>query len=145
MANKRIPLEDRPIGWLLNTLQRVFNEWVRLDNADELGYVTCCTCSKRRKWNDRMDAGHCEKSTQQGTRFDPMNVAPQCSYCNRFQNGNQSAHRIYVDKKYGEGTADILRVKGKQRTDWDRFELVDQIKDYRKKVKQLKQEKDWIE
>ena len=138
---KRPAMKDRSISWLLNTLQRVFNKWIRLYYSDENGYCKCCTCGVTRKYNDRMDAGHWKIVGNSATRFDAKNVHPQCRYCNKWRNGRTEAHRIHIDSLHGKGTADAIEARHKKLEQWDRFELIERIKEYRVAVKQLKQKK----
>jgi hypothetical protein len=45
------------------------------------------------------------------TRFDYRNLAPQCLSCNRFQGGRTYEFSLYIDKKWGRGTAkELMRI-----------------------------------
>jgi hypothetical protein len=49
----------------------------------------------------------------EATRFDEKNANAQCLKCNRFENGNQYEHSIFIDQKWGEGTAEQILFKSK--------------------------------
>ena len=83
---------------------RLFSLLVRQENADEEGMVTCCTCGKAMHWR-KIHCGHFMSRRHQATRFEKENTAPQCSGCNTFGQGKQYEFGMYLDKKYGKGTA----------------------------------------
>lgn len=88
-----------------------FSIYVRLDEADEYGYCICITCGMRHFWrtpDKKMTCGHFQKRHHAGTRFNRQNCGAQCSICNGTKDGEQYKHGKYIDKKYGEGTADKL-------------------------------------
>lgn len=43
--------------------------------------------------------------------YDERNVAGQCSYCNRWKDGNLVIYGIYLEEKYGFGIVQELRAK----------------------------------
>lgn len=122
-------------------LEKILDEWfsiyIRMSNADEYGMCTCCTCGKREHWK-KMDAGHYVKRGHSATRFVEQNVAPQCHFDNRQRYGEEQAHRIYIDNKYGEGTSAFLRKKGKLPFTMTKEEYIEKIIYYRTKIEELK-------
>lgn len=97
---------------LIKKLDRVFSEYVRKKHADQNGFCTCITCSKKFHYKN-IDAGHFVSRRHIITRYDEMNVFPQCKYCNRFLNGLQYEYGQALDSLYGKGTADNLVQKSK--------------------------------
>jgi hypothetical protein len=88
-----------------------------------------------------MDAGHFVQCNWDATRFDEQNVHAQCRRCNRFQSGRQSDHGEYIDKLYGEGTAEEIRRRSKLPADTSE-EYYKRIKvEYRVKLKALLKER----
>lgn len=72
-------------------------------------------------------------------RFSSQNCNAQCPHCNRFRAGEQYEHGRAIDRKYGNGTADQLRMLGQARgTKIDRFWIETQIDEYKKKLKEIK-------
>ena len=59
--------------------------YIRLRDADQFGYVTCCTCGDRGYWEkDRMQCGHfmAKGNGASMVRWIPHNMHNQCSSCN---------------------------------------------------------------
>lgn len=119
-------------------LDKVFSEFIRLRDANPQGVCFCVTCNRVFHWKSG-DAGHYVQRDRLATRFDEKNVNAQCKYCNRFRSGEQYQHGINIDKKYGEGTADRLMTISKAKgTKLDLYWIEAKLKEYRKKVKTLK-------
>ena len=97
---------------LIKKLDRVFSEYIRLKHADHSGNCKCITCEKTFHYKN-IDAGHFVSRRHIITRFDELNVFPQCKYCNRFLNGLQYEYGKAIDSRYGKGTADKLMAKSK--------------------------------
>lgn len=95
------------------TCWRWMSRMVRLEVCDHNGVVMCCTCGRA------MDilvaeAGHYVTRDRKATKFDRRNVHAQCHWCNgdTCKKGNQGLHGIYIDKRYGAGTAELLQNLG---------------------------------
>ncbi len=78
--------------------------WVRLKNADAGGYVLCITCNKKLHYK-KIDAGHLRHGVLD---FDPININPQCVYCNQFQSGQRDLYYIWAVDAYGQEAIDDL-------------------------------------
>ena len=94
---------------LVNTLDRIFSEFIRLRDSDAHGYCRCITCTNRAPWKE-MDAGHFISRDRKAVRWNEHNVHAQCPRCNRFRGGEQFLHGQAIDKLYGEGTVEGLQV-----------------------------------
>ena len=121
-------------------LWKIFSEYIRLRDADENGYCTCCTSGELIFWKD-CDAGHFISRRHLATKFDEKNVHSQRRFDNRFAAGNQFAYSKFIDKKYGKGTADLLELKSRQRHKIGKFEIDQLTKYYKEKVQEFKKEK----
>lgn len=130
---------------LVDQLDKVFSQFIRLRDANKQGVCKCCTCGKLMVWKHpkgTTHAGHFVNRKHMATRWDEKNVHAQCVKCNSFDEGRQRQHGIFIDKKYGEGTADYLEGKGRSYCKWQEFELKEKIEYYKKEVKRLKKEKE---
>lgn len=127
------------ITGLKKKLDTVFSLFIRLRDANKKGMVTCCTCGAIKFWKE-VDAGHYITRGDMATRFDPRNVAGQCKRCN-MRGGEQHKMGMFIDKKYGEGTTELLQVERHKIFKLSRPLLEDMIKKYQEKVKQLQKEK----
>jgi len=122
---------------IVASLDEWFSKYVRLSNADDNGMVNCFTCGVCQKWNDRIDAGHFQTRSKYSTRWDEMNVKPQCKRCNMTNGGQQYLFGQRLDEEYGKGTADQILFKSNQLAKFSTAELQEMIKDYKAKVKAL--------
>jgi hypothetical protein len=110
---KRIPHGKRPAkrsakDTLLRRLKskawKAFSVWVRRPEAD--GLVTCYTCGTR-KLPAQMDAGHFIHGKLD---FEPFQIRPQCTHCNRFLHGNLGIYAENLVRERGLYALDQLRL-----------------------------------
>ena len=88
-----------------------------------------------------MQCGHFQSRRHHATRWNEKNCAVQCIGCNCFQQGQQYRFSIYLDGRYGEGTAKDLEYLAKQITKITRSDYEENISYYKDVVKKLKKEK----
>lgn len=105
--------KSRTKSLAMKKADKYFSEYIRLRDADHMGYAECITCGKRAHISE-MDAGHFIDRSHKATRYNEQNVNAQCRTCNRFQSGRQFEHGIAIDLKYGTGTANELLQESKQ-------------------------------
>jgi len=126
----------------ITTADKWFSYFIRLRDADENGYIQCCTCRSFRFWK-YADCGHMVKRGQPMTRFNQMNCNAQCKPCNKKKDGEQGKHVLYVEQKYGEGTSKMLfdlgDIRGQKVHDQYTLKLISD--EYRLKAKALAKEK----
>jgi len=119
------------------TLDKYFSKYIRLrDRIPGTDYCQCATCSTRKKWSE-MDAGHFMSRRHKATKYNEMNVLAQCPACNRFNQGKQYEMGISVNKKFGEGTTDLLLAKSREPYKLNKFEIDEKGKYYREQCKIL--------
>ena len=121
---------------LIARLDKVFSQWVRRKDADHRGYVECWTCGKVLPWS-RVDAGHFQSRAKFSTRWDEMNVKPQCKGCNGFRSGEQFKFARKLDAVYGEGTAQELEVLSNTPKTYSVEELEALIDVYNRRLRKL--------
>jgi len=119
-------------GKLVKKLDTVFSQWVRLSKADKKGYCTCVTCSKKIHWKE-IQAGHFQSRKHYSTRWDELNVYPQCVGCNVFKYGEQYKYSLFLGKEVSE----VLYLKSKEIVKFANSDLEDMIKDYSQRLKKL--------
>lgn len=71
------------------------------------------------------------------TKYNEKNVLTQCPHCNRFNQGKQYEMGMEVDRRFGQGTADLLLAKSKQAYKLHRFEIDQLGEHYRSECKRL--------
>jgi hypothetical protein len=113
----------------------VFSQFIRQRDADENGYCKCFTCGLIRHWK-QMDCGHGIGRQHWGTRYSEKNNHAQCKKCNGFEGGKREVYKVEVDKRYGNGTWDLLELASKQRRKISQFEIDALEKYYKQKLKQ---------
>ena len=90
---------------------RLYSLYRRRKEADpKTGIVRCCTCGAGYLWHDseNMHLGHYMDRRHNATRYSQRNTAPQCKNCNCFRGGQTTPFAEYINKRYGEGTAQEL-------------------------------------
>lgn len=112
MAKKK---KLKSISKLEKSLWTLFSLAVRVKWADDKGNCTCITCGNKNYYlgTGSVHAGHFRPRSQKVVKYDFRNVHPQCAGCNTFNDGEQYIHGKWIDKEYGEGTADELTRLGK--------------------------------
>lgn len=85
-----------------NTVWKSCSAFIKLRDADYMGMVQCCTCSRSMSIYDQIcNAGHFIPSRNNTVLFDDHLIHPQCSDCNCGGSGEQYRYGIFMKKKYG--------------------------------------------
>ena len=116
----------------LREAQAVFNEWVRLRDAD----LPCVSCGRHH--DGQYHAGHWRSvGANPELRFEPLNVWKQCAPCNTHLSGNLVNYRISLLQRIG--AEKVAWLEGPHPA---RKYTVDEIKtiksDYRAMIRELK-------
>lgn len=119
-------------------LDKVFSEYIRLRDANDLGMVECFTSGKLYHWT-KIQAGHYISRRHKSTRWHELNVQPQSVAENMFNQGNAPQFAVNLDKKFGIGTAEMLLNLSKESIKHSREYLYAMIEDYTEKVNKLKE------
>ena len=122
---------------LKKQLDKVFSEYSRRLRADEDGIVSCITCSKRRPWNQGIDAGHYISRSYLSTRWDIRNVWPQCKGCNGFGNGMADEYALFLVGEYGDEILWKLNQKKHETVKYGLPKMREMIESYKNKLKEL--------
>lgn len=116
----------------LREAQAVFNEWVRLRDAD----LPCISCGRHH--DGQYHAGHYRTvGANPEIRFEPLNVWKQCAPCNTHLSGNLVNYRLSLLQRIGVEKLEWL--EGPHPARKYTTEEIKAIKaDYREKIKELK-------
>ena len=109
---------------------------VRLEAADDNGYVSCVTCGTTRHYKDGMQGGHFIGRKWTATRLMKENVHPQCMGCNGPKKGAPIEYTLYMQDMYGKEFVEELLVLKHQTKKWVRGELEDLIKHFKERIKE---------
>ena len=121
---------------LENKLDRIFSKYIRLRDSVDGELVKCVTCGKFGHIKS-MHCGHFMSRRHRSTRWNEKNCSTQCPACNTFNQGEQYKHAIYLDKKWGEGTALEMVRLSQTSVKWSLHELEVLIEDYAKRLETL--------
>ena len=131
MRERKEKLKSRS-DWLKD-LQRVFNEFIRLRDAD----LPCISCG--RYHNGQYHAGHYRSvGACPELRFNEDNVHKQCSACNSYLSGNILEYRLGLIEKIGLERVEFLERQDHPPLKLSVEEIKELIKVYRAKVRELK-------
>mgnify|MGYP003132751304 FL=1 len=124
------------ISKLKKKLDKLFSEYIRRRNADHLGRVKCFTCGVEKHWKEQQ-AGHFQSRSHHSTRWDEVNVQVQCVKCNMYRQGEQYKFGLYLDQRFGDGTAEELEYRAKTIVKINRVDYEEAIDRYKQKIKEL--------
>jgi len=125
---------------LIKKLDKIFSEYIRLRDADDEGFVVCCTCGVIKHYT-KVDCGHFQSRRHMATRWDEINVSTQCKSCNGFHAGEQFKYAQFIDKNYGKGRALILESLARGTKKWSNTDLQEMIDEYSTLLKEQKKER----
>lgn len=125
---------------LKDKLDRVFSEFIRLRDADNNGYCRCISCGKIVHWREA-DCGHFVNRSHMGTRFSERNCNAQCRSCNRYDEGNNIGYTRGLINRYGIKVINDLEVKKNFLCKLAEFDYEIMIKDYKKRIKDIRIQK----
>jgi len=124
------------ISKLKKKLDVLFSQYIRRRSADHLGRVKCFTCGVDKHWKEQQ-AGHFQSRSHHSTRWDEVNVQVQCIKCNMFRQGEQYKFGLYLDQRFGEGTAEELEQRAKIIVKLNRVDYEEAIERYKQKIREL--------
>tara|TARA_R100000781_G_scaffold539_5_gene903 strand:- start:894 stop:1298 length:405 start_codon:yes stop_codon:yes gene_type:complete len=130
----------KTISKLKKELDKWFSLFIRLRDSEN-GWCHCATCSKVSYYKSGMQNGHFQSRRFMATRYDEQNCYAQCVACNMFRGGEQFKFALWIDAKYGDGTALELEYKARTTVKFSRVDYEDKISYYKDAVKNLKIEK----
>lgn len=117
-----------------------FSIYIRLRDANSSGLCTCFATGKVGHWKT-FDAGHFISRKYESTRFDERNVHAQSRGSNRFQGGDQGAHAVHVQRKYGVKVIEDLYIKSKMLCKRTRYDYEYLATEYKNMAQKLSTEK----
>lgn len=129
----QVPKDQMKLSDLIKIADDVFSEFKRREHGD---FCMCATCGVKAGWKS-FDNGHYIPRGNMSTRFLETNCAPQCQICNRGNDGEEKKMREFLVSRYSEEEIKEVERLKHVRKDWGRDELLDLIKFYRTKIKEL--------
>ena len=130
----------KTLSKLKKELDSWFSKYIRLRDATDMGVAQCFTCGKIDHYK-KLQNGHFQSRRHHNTRWDEKNCQVQCVKCNMFGQGEQYKFGMYLDAKYGLGTAEELEFMSKVNVKMMRIDYVEKISYYKDIVNKIKKEK----
>jgi hypothetical protein len=132
-AKERGELE--PVKILIDDMDIIFSQLIRLMYVDEYGNVQCYTCPEVKNWK-KIQNGHFISRAKMPTRYSVKNCRPQCKSCNEHNDGEE---KVFAERLEAEepGIVEMLKEQSTQVQDYSREELKFLIGDTTRKVKNL--------
>jgi len=116
----------------IKMLQTVFNTYIRIRDKD----LPCVSCGRNNV--EEFHAGHYIATTYQYHRFNESNVWKQCSQCNTHLRGNLIPYRLELIKRIGLEQVEHIENTRHIPLLMSIPEIMDKIKEYKSKTKELK-------
>jgi len=120
---------------VIDDLDAIFSQVVRLSHADEHGMVECYTCGTVKHWK-QMQCGHFIPRIHMFTRFSEDNCKPQCPTCNMMKDGNLIAFAEHLNRERA-GAVEMLEEQARNVYHYEVDELKAMIGAYAARKKQL--------
>ncbi|MBF31885.1 MAG: recombinase [Aequorivita sp.] len=118
---------------------RLFQLYIRLRDSDLSGFGNCCSCGKNVHYKEA-DGGHFISRGYLCTLFNEKNVHLQCKRCN-MMGGNASGYALFMLDKYGQEIIEELNIEKNMPTKYSKAFYEMFIEEFKKKVKDLEEEK----
>lgn len=126
----------------ISNADKWFSRYIRLRDAWESNGVLLNKCATSGKIQEckQLECGHYMSRIHKNTRWSELNAMPQSTYQNRWKHGNPEEMAKVLDKKFGTGTADKVKILSKQvaRIDENLIALY-----YKTAVNELLKSKNW--
>lgn len=126
----------------IKRLDTIFSKYIRLRDTNDEGFGQCISTGRFIHYS-QADAGHFMSREHLSTRWHEKNVHLQGRQANRFKQGQQFSQALNIDRKYGEGTSEILMAESRRKSNISDFEIEILIKHYRKEAKRLAMKKNF--
>lgn len=139
--------KDKSMGWMKAKAVAVCHEYIRERDRDG-DHFTCISCGnikviKKEQGQSNYHAGHFKSAGEYPMlRFDEVNINGQCQQCNYFKSGNLQLYTESIIKKWGRAEYNRIQMMASYNKrapkKWTKIELVDIIKTFSKKLKDLR-------
>lgn len=137
MEEKELVREES-LSAVIEDLDAIFSQYIRLRDSDENGYVTCY-CGKTVYYTEA-DNSHFMPRAHMNTRFSEDNCHGSCRYCNQTLKGNLLVYGTWLEKRRA-GSVEALECQAVALYKYDVSELKGLIAYYAKEVRLMKAKK----
>lgn len=134
---------DRDRKKLIAKIDKALSQYIRESNAEN-GYCICASCGNPYPVKG-IQCGHYQSRRYLSTRFSIKNCAPQCARCNCWGAkelsgipGESEALGRWLDRKWGEGTADLMKAESRKTVKFSILQLEVMLKELQRKLDDLR-------
>lgn len=127
---KRKRLKVIPLSKLDKLVWKFTSLAYRLQDSDEIGECQCATCPTVLYYigTKKMHMGHFQSRRFKNTKFERKNQSSQCATCNGpGNNGRPYEMGVYLNRKYGSGTAEKMIEQSRISVKWGRLEYKEKL------------------
>ena len=129
-------MKKKSLAKTVDEVAVLLQKLVRLKAAED-GYITCVTCGVKKHWKNA-DGAHYIGRTWTATKIDETNIHPSCKHCNLVDDVFvRDAYTKYMIDMYGEDYVEEMKIRAKKPHKYDRGELEELKKDYKRQIKEL--------
>jgi hypothetical protein len=100
-------LRNKSLRELCDIADEKASEYTRKKYSDHSGFVKCWTCTSYKHWKQQT-CGHYMARRHNATRWEELNLMPQCQQCNGPGQGEFGKFGTKLDEKFGNGTSEGL-------------------------------------
>lgn len=134
---ERETAKDESLSAVIEDLDAIFSQYIRLRDSDENGYIACyCECGRIVYWTEA-DCMHFMDRDHMNTRFSEDNCHGGCKTCNQYRKGNLWAYGNHLERDRS-GMVEALSEQARARYKYDVSELKSLISYYSKEIKRMK-------
>ena len=98
-----------------------------VQRESRLGDCRCVTCAKSLPWRGTggMQGGHFVPGREASIVLEETNIAPQCTRCNKWLDGNRENYLIWMEHKHGKEEVERLTILRRKSVKQTREELIE--------------------
>jgi hypothetical protein len=131
--------QNESLSTVIEDLDAVFSQFIRLRDSDENGYITCYCCGSYEYWTD-CDNMHFMPRSHKNTRFSEDNCKGGCRTCNQSKKGNLKAYGDHLERDR-KGSVEALEDQARVEYNYTVSEVKGLISFYSKEVRVMRKKK----
>lgn len=130
--------QNESLSTVIDDLDTIFSQYIRLRDSDENGYITCY-CGAVVYWTEA-DNSHFVSRAHMNTRFSEENCNSSCRKCNQQLKGNLQVYGAWLEAKR-PGSVEALEDQARVQYNYTVSEIKGLISFYSKEVNAMRKKK----
>jgi len=135
--------QNENLSTVIDDLDVIFSQYIRLKASDENGYCVCYGCSKGYYWTE-MECCHYIPRIHKNTRFLEENCFCGCHSCNKNDGGKLSSYSVHFGnliERDRVGGVELLEEQARTEYNYTVSEIKELISHYSKEVRVMRKKK----